>query len=83
MSLRLPNQARGNDLSADRQAPETERRCVHVRVYEVRVFVPKVLCLEAQTEEEALEKVGKLYQELYAKDIRTWIERLPEPEDCA
>ena len=62
--------------------PETERRCVHVRIYEVRVFVPKVLCLEAQTEEEALEKVGKLYQELYAKDIRTWIECLPEPEDC-
>ena len=53
-----------------------------MRIYEVRVFVPKVLCLEAQTEEEALEKVGKLYQELYAKDIRTWIERLPEPEDC-
>ena len=55
---------------------------MRVRTYEVRVFVPKVYAIEARTEQEALEKVGKLYQELYAKDIRTWIEGLPEPEDC-
>ena len=54
-----------------------------MRTYEVRVFVPKVVCLEAETEEEALEKVGKLYQELYAKDVRTWIAPLPEPEDLS
>jgi hypothetical protein len=54
-----------------------------VRTYEVRVFIPKVYAIEARTEEEALAKVAALYKELYAKDIRTWIEPLPEPEDCA
>ena len=51
-----------------------------MRTYKVVVFVPKVYAIEARTEEEALAKVGKLYQELYARDVRTWIEPLPEPE---
>ena len=38
---------------------------------------------KARSEADALAKVGKLYQELYAQDVRTWIEPLPEPEDCA
>jgi hypothetical protein len=63
--------------------PEKERRCMSVRTYEVRVFVPKVYAIEARSEEEALAKVGKLYQELYAQDVRTWIEPLPEPEDVS
>ena len=52
-----------------------------MRTYEVRVFVPTVLCLEARTEQEALAKVAELYKEFYGKDVRTWIEPLPEPED--
>ena len=54
-----------------------------MRTYEVRVFVPKVYAIEARDEQDALAKVGELYKELYAKDVRTWIEPLPEPEDCA
>ena len=54
-----------------------------MRTYKVRVFVPTVYVVEARSEEEALEKVGKLYQELYAQDIRTWIEPLLEPEDVS
>jgi hypothetical protein len=52
-----------------------------MRIYEVRMFVPTVYGVEAESEQEALAKVGELYKELYAKDIRAWIERLPEPED--
>ena len=52
-----------------------------MRIFEVRVFVPKVYGIEARTEQEALEKVAALYKELYAKDALMWIEPLPEPED--
>jgi hypothetical protein len=52
-----------------------------MRTYEVRVFIPTIVAVEAHDEKEALAKVGELYQELYAKDIRAWIEPLPEPED--
>jgi hypothetical protein len=61
--------------------PETERRCVRVKTYEVRVFVPTVFAIEARDEQEALAKVVELYKKLLAKDVRTWIEPLPEPED--
>src|SRR5262245_47344665 len=44
------------------------------RTYEVRVFVPTILAIEADNEKDALAKVGELYKELYAKDARTWIE---------
>ena len=54
---------------------------MRVRTYEVRVFVPTVYAIEARNEAEALAKVGELYQQLYAQDVRTWIEPLPEPED--
>jgi hypothetical protein len=52
-----------------------------MRLFEVRVFVPTVIDIEAHDEQEALAKVGQFYSELYAKDVRTWIEPLPEPED--
>jgi hypothetical protein len=52
-----------------------------MKTFEVRVFVPTVYAIEAHDEQEALAKVGELYKELYAKDVRTWIEPLPEPED--
>ncbi len=52
-----------------------------MRIYEVRVFVPKVYEIQARTEQEALEKVAQLYKDFYAADIRTWLEPLPEPED--
>ena len=52
-----------------------------MRTYEIRVFVPTVYAIEAESEQEALAKVGELYKEIYAKDARTWIEPLPEPED--
>ena len=52
-----------------------------MRIYEVRIFVPTVYEVEAESEQEALVKVGERYQELLAKDIRAWIEPLPEPED--
>ena len=62
---------------------EKERRCVRVRNYEVRMFVPKVYLIEAKDDADVLEKVGALSKELYQKDFRTWIEPLPEPEDFA
>lgn len=56
---------------------------MRVRTYEVRVFVPTVYAIKAHDEQEALAKVAALYKELYAKDVRTWIAPLPEPENCA
>jgi len=61
--------------------PKTERRCMRLKTFEVRIFVPTIYAIEARTEQEALAKVAALYKELYAKDVRTWIEPLPEPED--
>ena len=52
-----------------------------MRTYEVRVLVPKLELIEAKDEAEALEKVGELYQELYTKELRDLVARLPEPED--
>jgi hypothetical protein len=53
-----------------------------MRTYEVRVFLPTIVAIEAESEQEALAKVGEYYQELYSKgDIRAWIEPLPEPQD--
>ena len=54
-----------------------------MRTYEIRIFVPTVIGIEAHDEQEALAKMAALYKELYAKDVRTWIEPLPEPEDFA
>ena len=53
-----------------------------MRTYHVRVFLPQVIEIEAADEAQALEKVGELYQESYAKDLRTLIEPQPQPEDC-
>jgi hypothetical protein len=52
-----------------------------MRTYEVRVFLPTIVAIEAESEQEALAKVGELYQELYAKNALAWIEPLPEPQD--
>jgi hypothetical protein len=52
-----------------------------MRTYLVRVFQPTEVGIEAENEEHALEKVAELYKALYRKDIRSWIEPLPEPED--
>jgi hypothetical protein len=52
-----------------------------MRTYEVRVLVPKLELIEAKDEAEALEKVGELYKELYAQELRDLVARLPEPED--
>jgi len=54
---------------------------MRLKTFEVRIFVPTIYAIEARTEQEALAKVAALYKELYAKDVRTWIEPLPEPED--
>ena len=54
-----------------------------MKSYEVRIFVPTVYLIEAKDAADVLEKIGELYKELYAKDFRTWIEPLPEPEDVA
>jgi len=47
----------------------------------VHVFVPQEHIIEAKDYEDALEKVGELYKELYKKDFMTWIEPLREPDD--
>ena len=39
-----------------------------MRSYMVRVFVPQVIAIQAESEAEVLEKVGAYYQEQYAKD---------------
>ena len=54
-----------------------------MRTYIVRVFIPTLIAIVAEDEAQALEKVGAYYQERYAKDIREWLEPLPEPEDAA
>jgi hypothetical protein len=77
----LPSTSGAGEEQGRDSDPETERRCVRVRTYEVRVFVPTVYAIEAHDEQEALAKVAALYKELYAKDVRAWIEPLPEPGD--
>jgi hypothetical protein len=52
-----------------------------MRTYHVRVFVPKVYEIQAESEEHACEAVAQLYKELYKQDIRTWIEQIEQPED--
>ncbi len=52
-----------------------------MRTYEVLVFVPKVYGIEATDDADALEKIGVLYKELYAKDFHDLVVLLPEPED--
>jgi hypothetical protein len=52
-----------------------------MRSYLVRMFQPIEHVVEAETEEQALDKVAELYKLLYKKDLRTWIEPLLEPED--
>ena len=51
-----------------------------MRTYDVRIFVPTVCVIEAETEEEALAKVKEIFRELYEHDIRTWMKPLPEPQ---
>ena len=53
-----------------------------MKTYEVRVFVPKVYAIEANDDEDVLEKVGEFYKGLYKKDFRELVIPLPEPEDC-
>ena len=52
-----------------------------MRWYMVRAFIPQVIEVEAADEAQALEKVAALYKELYAKDVRTWIEPEIQPEE--
>jgi hypothetical protein len=52
-----------------------------MRTYEIRVLVPKLKFISAKDDAEALEKVGELYKELYATELRDLVTRLPEPED--
>jgi hypothetical protein len=60
---------------------KTGKEVRSMRTYLVRVFQPTEVGIEAENEEHALEKVAELYKALYRKDIRSWIEPLPEPED--
>jgi hypothetical protein len=52
-----------------------------MRVYHVRIFAPQAIEIEAEDEQQALAKVGTLYQELYAKELRDWIHPELRPED--
>ena len=52
-----------------------------MRTYEVRIFVPAVYAIEAEDEDDLLRRVAEVYQRLYAKDFRDWIEPLEQPED--
>ena len=67
-------------LSSRRGAP-LERRCMRVRTYEVRIFVPTLYSIEAKDAAEILEKVGELYKELYFNHFRELVKPLPKPED--
>ncbi len=52
-----------------------------MRSYFVRVFIPQVIEIQAEDAAQALEKVAELYKKSYAKDLRDWVEELPQPED--
>ena len=52
-----------------------------MKTYKVRVFLPAFYPIEANNEEEALEKVGEFYKRLYKRDFGELVEPLPEPED--
>ena len=52
-----------------------------MRAYHVRVLIPQVIEIEAEDEQQALAKVGALYQELYAKELADWIHPEMLPED--
>ena len=52
-----------------------------MRTYEVLIFVPKVYGIEAKDHVEVLEKVGKLYEQLYTTNFRELVEPLVQPED--
>jgi hypothetical protein len=52
-----------------------------MRIYNVRVFQPIVYGIDAENEEQSLEKVAELYKALYRQDIRFWIEPAIQPED--
>ena len=52
-----------------------------MRSYLVRMFQPIEHVVEAETEEQALDKVASLYKHLYKTELRGWIEPLREPED--
>ena len=52
-----------------------------MRIYEVRVFVPAVYAIEADNEEDVLQKVAEVYKRLYTKDFQGLVEPLVQPED--
>jgi hypothetical protein len=52
-----------------------------MRTYEVRVFVPAVYTIEADDEEEVLQKVAEVYKRFYIKDFQDLIEPFVQPED--
>ncbi len=52
-----------------------------MRTYHVRIFAPQVIEIAAEDEQQALAKVGALYQELYAKELHDLIQPELRPED--
>ena len=52
-----------------------------MRAYHVRVFIPKVIEIQAEDDAQALAKVGAFYQELYAKELQDLIDPELRPED--
>jgi hypothetical protein len=52
-----------------------------MRTYKVHVFVPAVYLIEAEDDEDVLQKVSEVYKRLYRKDFQDLIEPLVQPED--
>jgi hypothetical protein len=52
-----------------------------MRTYKVRVFVPAVYVIEADDEEDVLQRVAEVYKRFYTKDFQGLIDPLVQPED--
>ncbi len=52
-----------------------------MRTYEVRVFVPAVYVIEADDEEDVLQRVAEVYKRFYTTDFQGLIEPLVQPKD--
>jgi hypothetical protein len=54
-----------------------------MRSYKVLCVIPKIAVIEANDDEQFLEKLGELYKEVYKNYFRELVEPLPEPGDFA
>ncbi len=52
-----------------------------MRIYHVRIFVPETYEIPAEDEEQALEKVARIYRDLYEHSLQDLIELEMQPED--